>query len=208
MEIKTIEVSGLAAALSALKLPYNKEPDSVIEESETTCCTSYNTDTATCELMWENKQSIYISKTDIRLLQTLIKRGDSHAKPMRGILAYAKIEAPIDFFVEIETHRFGHERLFSASTMHTEGRSLTGHALREAKNAISYGRPITKIDFFSYQALRNMVYQRHNHRLPEWHFFIEWVKTLPLAKELILIGLDEQIAIHNEYMRKYNNNEI
>ena len=45
-------------------------------------------------------------------------------------------------------------------------------------------------DAFSYQALRNIARQRWNHRLPEWHQFVDWVKTLPFAQELILDGLD------------------
>lgn len=29
-----------------------------------------------------------------------------------------------------------------------------------------------------------------NHRLPEWHQFIDWIKTLPLAEELIFVGIE------------------
>ena len=46
------------------------------------------------------------------------------------------------------------------------------------------------VDVYSYQTLRRIVEQRHNHRLPEWHTFIDWIKTLPLAEELILVGLE------------------
>lgn len=38
---------------------------------------------------------------------------------------------------------------------------------------------------FSYAALRNIVRQRANHKLKEWHQFIDWVHTLPYADELI-----------------------
>lgn len=38
---------------------------------------------------------------------------------------------------------------------------------------------------FSYAALRNIVRQRANHKLNEWHQFIDWVHTLPYADELI-----------------------
>ena len=41
----------------------------------------------------------------------------------------------------------------------------------------------------SYQSLRRVIKQRANHRLPEWHEFIAWVHTLPLADELIFVGL-------------------
>lgn len=46
------------------------------------------------------------------------------------------------------------------------------------------------VDVYSYQTLRRIVAQRHNHRLPEWHQFIDWIKTLPLAEELIFVGLN------------------
>lgn len=45
-------------------------------------------------------------------------------------------------------------------------------------------------DAFSYQALRNIARQRWNHRLPEWHVFVDWIKTLPFSQELILDGLN------------------
>lgn len=38
---------------------------------------------------------------------------------------------------------------------------------------------------FSYAALRNIVRQRANHKLREWHVFVDWVHTLPYADELI-----------------------
>ena len=39
----------------------------------------------------------------------------------------------------------------------------------------------------NYENLRSMYFQRRKHKLPEWHKgFIEWVKTLPYAKELII----------------------
>lgn len=76
--------------------------------------------------------------------------------------------------------------------MHIDCRGLSGEELVQAKSAIPMGKELTKVDMFSYQALRKMVMQRHNHRLPEWHQFIDWVKTLPLAKELIFVGLETE----------------
>lgn len=38
----------------------------------------------------------------------------------------------------------------------------------------------------NYAVLRNMYFQRRNHKLTEWHQFCNWIETsLPLAKELI-----------------------
>lgn len=38
----------------------------------------------------------------------------------------------------------------------------------------------------NYRCLKNIYIQRHDHRLPEWREFCEWIKTLPYAQELIL----------------------
>lgn len=46
-----------------------------------------------------------------------------------------------------------------------------------------------RIQYFSYQTLRRIYAQRKDHRLPHWHIFCDWVKTLPFAEELITIGL-------------------
>lgn len=39
---------------------------------------------------------------------------------------------------------------------------------------------------FSYQTLQRIIKQRDNHLIPDWKVFIDWVKTLPLANELII----------------------
>ena len=62
--------------------------------------------------------------------------------------------------------------------------------LNDIKDALPEGYLQTRVDMFSYQTLRRIVVQRHNHRLPEWHQFISWIKTLPLAEELIFVGLN------------------
>lgn len=200
MKIETIEIAGFAGALTALRLPFGKEVRSDIEYHCGTHLDWIDKDVEQAEntyevilkqmLMLTSYTSIAIDKEDLQLMQTLIKRGDEHAKVIRGILAYAKITAPIYWWAEMETYRAGHERLSSESTMHIDCRGLSGEELVKAKAEIPMGKELTKVDFFSYQCLRNIVRQRHNHRLPEWHQFIDWVKTLPLADELIFVGLD------------------
>lgn len=39
----------------------------------------------------------------------------------------------------------------------------------------------------NYAVLRTMYFQRRNHKLVEWHQFCDWIKTLPYAKELIML---------------------
>ena len=135
---------------------------------------------------------VEIAVEDLELMNTLVKRGDEHAKVVRGIMVWAKITAPVYWWCEEETYRMGHERLASESTMHIDCRGLAGSELQEAKSAIPMGKELTKVDMFSYQALRKMVAQRHDHRLPEWHTFIDWVRTLPFADQLILVGLETE----------------
>lgn len=194
MKIELLEISGMVSALKALRLPYNKEPMSEIYHTLFARGGVFNQ---------RNGIDFDLEGKDIALMQKLIISGDEHAKPLRGILAYLDITAPIDWWVEAETYEAGHQRLFSASTMNTEGRGLKGHALREELNKISFGREVRKIDYFSYQTLRRIVRQRYNHRKAEWHYFIDAVRKLPYADELILVGLEDEMRIHDEWMEEY-----
>ena len=180
IKIETIELAGFAAAFSALRLPFGKEVRSKVsfsilaEEKESICYVT----------------NIQVDRKDLELMNTLVKRGTEHAKVTRGIMVWAKITAPIYWWCEMETYVVGHQRLSSESTMHVDCRGLSGDDLVAAKAAIPMGKELTKVDAFSYQALRNIARQRWNHRLPEWHVFVDWVKTLPFSQELILDGLD------------------
>lgn len=42
----------------------------------------------------------------------------------------------------------------------------------------------------NYRALKNVYFQRKNHRLREWHEFCRWCESLPYFKELI--GINEE----------------
>ncbi len=202
MKIETIEIAGLAGALTALRLPFGKEVRSKIENYCETHLDFTDIDVEKTEdayevtmkglLKFTSNTSIAIDKKDLTLMTTLVKRGDEHAKVVRGINVWAKITAPVFFWAEAECYRAGHERLASESTMHIDCRGLTGQELQEAKAAIPMGKELTKVDMFSYQTLRRIVVQRHKHRLPEWHQFIAWIKTLPLAEELIFVGLETE----------------
>ena len=200
MKIETIEVAGFAGALTALRLPFGKEVRSKIENYCETHFDFTDMDVEQTEDTYEvtmkglpkftSNTYITIAPKDLTLMQTLVKRGDEHAKVVRGINVWAKITAPVYFWAEAECYRAGHERLASESTMHIDCRGLTGQELQRAKAQIPMGKELTKVDMFSYQTLRRIIVQRHNHRLPEWHQFIDWIKTLPLSQELILDGLE------------------
>lgn len=181
MRIETLEIAGLRSALEALRLPFNKEPRSILDYK---LCIHRNGD----KLRVMHMSTIDADQRDLELMSTLVKRGDEHAKVMRGIIVWAEITAPIYLWCELETYRIGHERLSSESTMHGVAKGLTGDALVRVKSELPMGTMLKKVDYFSYQALRRIVIQRHDHRLPEWRQFVEWVKTLPLSRELIFKG--------------------
>lgn len=181
IKIKTLEISGLGSTLQALRLPFGKE------------CRSHSVFNIEVhdKDRFKTTSFTYINEKDLKLLSTLIKRGDEHAKCVRGMIVYVEIEAPIWFYRELETYRLGRERLSSESTMHIDCKGLSGEELEKAKDAIPSGKIQKTVDYYSYQTLRRIWKQRHNHRLPMWHDFCQWIEKLPFANELILVGLKD-----------------
>lgn len=172
IKIKTLEIAGLGSVLQALRLPFGKECRSHSEFSiELNDNERFKTSSFT-----------YVNEKDLHLLSTLIKRGDEHAKAIRGLIVYAEIEAPVWFYREIETYRIGRERLSSESTMHIDCKGLSGEELEKAKDEIPMGKIQKTVDMFSYQALRRIYFQRRSHRLPMWHDFCRWIETLPYSQ--------------------------
>jgi hypothetical protein len=183
LDVKTIEVAGFLSAVEALRLPFGKE-----------CRSQTNYDDSWVEEIVPNFQSdvrVFFDERDLTLMSTLIKRGDEHAKVLRGIIAYAEINAPRFWWVEMDTYRIGSERLSSESTMHIQGRGMSTEELVKMKSELTEGTMQKRVQYFSYQALRRIYQQRRNHRLPHWHIFCDWIKALPFANELILVGLDD-----------------
>lgn len=182
INIKTLEIAGLASTLQALRLPFSKECRSKIKITN-----HFNSLVDDLELKsWRFESSGIINEKDLQLMSTLVKRGDEHAKALRGIVVYASIEAPIWFYRELETYRIGRERLSSESTMHVECKGLSGEELETAKNNIPMGHIQKTVDLFSYPTLRRIYKQRHNHRLPMWHDFCAWIESLPFFDTLIM----------------------
>ncbi|MGN0929855.1 MAG: hypothetical protein ACI4N3_04405 [Alphaproteobacteria bacterium] len=184
IKINTLEIAGFAGALKALRLPFGKEMRSK-------AYTQYNRegqkkDNNGTWWLCNYGADVLIHPDDLKLMKRLILSGEEHAKVMRGIMVWAKIEAPIWFYREAETYRIGRERLSSESTMHIECRGLSGEELEKAKDKIPMGHIQKTVDVFSYQTLRRIYFQRRNHRLPMWHDFCRWIESLPYAKELII----------------------
>ena len=179
MKIETLEISGFRSALEALRLPYSLEPRSKFKDWPDIVL--YN------NTIVQYTVDDWIDPKDVQLLSTLVKRGPEHAKCIRGINVYAKITAPIYWWCEMETYTVGHYRLASESTMHIDCKGLKDEELVKAKSEIPMGKELTKVDMFNYQNLRNIFFQRRNHRLPEWREFCKFIESLPYSKELITI---------------------
>lgn len=180
IQIKTLEIAGLGSVLAALRLPYGKEV-----RSEFIFHSSTNEDYE--KPMLQTESNVHIDERDLKLLSTLIKRGDEHSKCIRGLIVYAEINAPRYWWAEADTYHIGTERLASESTMHIQGRGLSTEELVEMKSELKEGTMQKRIQMFSYQTLRRIYFQRRNHRLPMWHDFCSWIESLPFANILITI---------------------
>lgn len=179
MQISTIEIAGFVAAFKALRLPYKLEQRSILYFTHSFSDNLYTKFDSTAICTFSDK--------DIALLQSLIKKGDSHGKVNRGIEVWVEITMPIYFMIEFDTYRIGCDTLSTSSTMLTDLKQLQGEELQQAKGKIKGDYEYTRIFKVTYQTLRNIWLDRENHRLPEWQQFIEYIKTLPLANELILV---------------------
>lgn len=177
MNIKTIEIAGLEASFKAMRLPMRSGDKS---DSE------YNKGYTFGNSEYHNYNNCYFGPNDLNLAKKLIKAGDEHSKFLRGINVWMEINAPWYFFNELDTYVVGCTSLGSTSSMHTECKGLTGDALQAAKGAIRGDYEYTRIKMYSYQTLQRMYFQRKSHRLPEWKVMCEYIKSLPLAEELII----------------------
>lgn len=180
--VKTLEVGGLGAALQALRLPFGKCTRSIVY--------SHVEQHSEVPNAFRFRSEVYPDDKDLKLLQALIKRGDEHAKVLRGVVVWCEINAPRYLWVEFDTYKIGAERLSSESTMHIEGKGLSEDELIEMKEHIEESHMQKRVWMFSYQTLRRIYYQRKGHRLPQWKMFCDWIKTLPLAQELIICDGD------------------
>lgn len=176
--VTLLEAGGFASALRALRLPFGKDHRSAMRKELVNKVRDYIS----------YGSEVLVSDEDVRLLSTLVKRGDEHAKVLRGVVVWCEIKAPRYFWQEMDTYRVGCERLSSESTMHIQGKGLSEDELVELKENMPEGTMQKRIWMFSYQTLRRIYFQRRDHRLPQWRKFCKWIETLPYAKEFILYG--------------------
>ena len=184
IEIKTIEIAGFRAAVEALRLPFGKECRSE------TLSKQIADDEGVFGYSIEYASHIEFDEKDLHLMSVLTKRGDEHAKVVRGIMVYAEINAPRFWWQEMDTYRVGTDRLSSESTMHIQGKGMSEEELVKMKSELTEGTMQKRVQVFSYQTLRRIYIQRKNHRLPHWRTFCHWIECLPFAEQLILVGLE------------------
>lgn len=180
MKIELVELSGFVATFKALRLPFNKKGRSNGQFSKVLYKETNN-------LVFDTHSSIEFNNSDLKLAQALIKKGDDHAKVLRGIEVYLYLELPLYLMIELDTYRIGTDVLSTSSTMHVDCKGLTGEELQQKKGDITSRYIYKRIEKFSYQALRRIYFARKDHRLPEWQRFCNFIETLPMAKELITI---------------------
>lgn len=130
----------------------------------------------------------------------LYKNDGGHNKFLESIHIYIKIQAPRYWWSEADTYRLSSKQ--SESTMHTlTKRDLTqndfeyeipnfyleylnGRAgavlsynidIDILKNCLPEGFLQTRIWNISYKTLRNIIQQRHDHKLPQWRLFCDYM---------------------------------
>jgi len=164
LKVELMSVWGVLESIEAMRLPKGSESDS-----------HFNYD-----------GSIALGPGDIDLAGRLIRAGSDHAKAMRGIVVYIRMEMQVGFMIEFETYRHGVECLSTSSAMHGELKELTGISLAEQKQADLPGKVYTRIVMISYQALRAMYKARRKHRHPDWQIFCNFIDSLPHFNVLIM----------------------
>lgn len=181
IDIKLLEIGGFGAAVETLRLPYGKE-----------CRSNFLFNhKIKGENLISTESCVFLNDKDIQLMQSLIRKGDEHAKFARLIQVWVNITAPRYFYQELVTYEVGVTKGCSNSTMHQECKGMSDTELVEFKNKLPEGTMQTRTYMFSYQALRRIYYQRIGHRLPHWRLFCDWIESLPYAKELIICNESE-----------------
>ena len=180
IDIKLIELSGFVSALQALRLPYGLECRSKTQFEFNTRVEGKTSESSRC-VEFGSGAWVRVDNKDEDLLKSLIKRGDEHAKVIRGIVAYVEINAQRYMWQEFDTYKIGRETLSSESTMHMQGKGLSEEELVNMKDKLPEGTKQKRIVMLSYQTLRRIYKQRRKHRLPHWREFCAWIETLPYS---------------------------
>lgn len=172
MKVDVLKVDGIKEALLGMGLSYGLTSDKNIIDME------------------DEKMAGRLKK----ICEKCARRGNGEDKFLRMIQIWADVTAPRFWWAEFDTYKVGTVAL-SESTMHTLGKRPL------AQEDFEWGMPIELIDGlntyvcancsietkkkllpegflqrrivnFSYAVFANMIRQRRNHRLPQWHYFL------------------------------------
>jgi hypothetical protein len=141
----------------------------------------------------------------------LAHKGEGHSKFLEAMMVWLDVRAPRYFWQEADTYRISTKQ--SESTMHTLLRrpltkedfqqdpddefgidagllyALNQHiqtkAFRWVKRHLPESFMQRRVWCMSYKTLQNIWYQRHDHKLPEWHDFIDQVLSQIVHPEYI-----------------------
>lgn len=176
MIVDVLKVDGIEEALLGMGLSYGLTSDKKIR------------------CLKDPKSAARLTKICVKCAQ----RGNGEDKFLRMIQIWADVTAPRFWWAEFDTYKVGTVAL-SESTMHTLGKRPL------AQEDFEGGLPIVLLDLlnartctpcytieakkellpesflqrrivnFNYAVFANMIRQRRNHRLPQWHYFLNKV---------------------------------
>lgn len=173
MKVDVLKVDGIKEALLGMGLSYGLTSDKNIIDME------------------DAKLAGRLTK----ICEKCARRGNGEDKFLRMIQIWADITAPRFWWAEFDTYKVGVVAL-SESTMHTLGkrpleqedfegrlpfvllallnaRTCTpGYTIEAKKELLPEGFLQRRIVNFNYAVFANMIRQRRNHRLPQWHYFL------------------------------------
>ena len=148
-----------------------------------------------------------------KIVLTLASKDGGHNKFLESIIMWVDVTAPRYWWSEADTYRLSSKQ--SSSTMHTIGRryleqsdfampiddtylmkinelvaqygsTKTIEPLVQLKNMLPEGFLQRRVWCMSYKTMRNIIHQRHDHRLPQWREFCHFIGENAEHKELLL----------------------
>ena len=193
MIVDVLKVDGIEEALLGMGLSYGLTSDKKIR------------------CLKDPKLAVRLTK----ICEKCAQRGNGEDKFLRMIQIWADVTAPRFWWAEFDTYKVGTVAL-SESTMHTLGkrplemrdfegglpivlldllnaRTCTPGCTIEAKKELLPESFLQRrIVNFSYAVFANMIRQRRNHRLPQWHYFLNKIYYgLPFLEFLPLLTEEE-----------------
>jgi hypothetical protein len=147
----------------------------------------------------------------VAVCENLCQKQGGHNKFLEFIVVWIDVTAPRYFWQQMATYRIGSSWL-SESTMYTITKRLLTQedfeepisnvvleelnrmidygSLNEVKNNLPEGFLQRRIMVTNYKALQNMYNQRKNHKLPQWHYFLDTVLSQIEHPEFIRKAID------------------